>query len=323
MRQEALDIPEHLRDALWKVEAAKLQPQPAAGLAVCGMGGSAIGGDLAIAALGPRLTAPMVTLRGYSLPAWVTPEWAVLCSSFSGDTEETLACCEAAGELGARRLYATTGGRLGELARTAGEPVIGLPGILPAPRTAVAYTLVAALAAAAAAEVAPGLSAEIEAAAAELAASIGDRTPVILGADLTAPVAARWKSQINENAKRHAFHSEIPEACHNEAAPWGTEGASNDFHAVLLTDPDQHPRERRRMEILAEIILEAGGGVDLVEGGGGADGAGSNSAAGASRSARLVATVMLGDLVSLELAERAGTDPAPIAPIDRLKRELG
>ncbi|HZJ28573.1 MAG TPA: SIS domain-containing protein [Solirubrobacterales bacterium] len=312
MRQEALDIPEHLRDALWKVEAAKLQPQPAAGLAVCGMGGSAIGGDLAIAALGPRLTAPMVTLRGYSLPAWVTPEWAVLCSSFSGDTEETLACCEAAGELGARRLYATTGGRLGELARTAGEPVIGLPGILPAPRTAVAYTLVAALAAAAAAEVAPGLSAEIEAAAAELAASIGDRTPVILGADLTAPVAARWKSQINENAKRHAFHAEIPEACHNEAVPWGTDGASNDFHAVLLTDPDQHPRERRRMEILAEIILEAGGGADLVEGGG-----------GASRTARLITAVMLGDLVSLDLAERAGTDPAPIAPIDRLKRELG
>ena len=97
---------------------------------VCGMGGSAIGGDLAAAALGDRLTGPLLTVRGYELPSWVTPEWTVLCSSYSGNTEETLACFAAAEALGARRLVASTGGALVDGAREAGVPVIGLPGIL-------------------------------------------------------------------------------------------------------------------------------------------------------------------------------------------------
>ena len=67
---------------------------------VCGMGGSAIGGDLAASALGDRLTKPLVSIRGYELPSWATPEWTVLCSSYSGNTEETLACFEAAEVLG-------------------------------------------------------------------------------------------------------------------------------------------------------------------------------------------------------------------------------
>ena len=81
---------------------------------VCGMGGSAIGGDLAAAALGDRLTRPLLTVRGYELPSWATPEWTVLCSSYSGDTEETLACFAAAEALGARRIVASTGGALVE-----------------------------------------------------------------------------------------------------------------------------------------------------------------------------------------------------------------
>ena len=111
---------------------------------VCGMGGSAIGGDLAAAALGDRLTRPLLTVRGYELPTWATPEWTVLCSSYSGETEETLACFAAAEALGARRIVASTGGALVEGAREADVPVIGLPGILPAPRTAVAYMFASA-----------------------------------------------------------------------------------------------------------------------------------------------------------------------------------
>ena len=65
------------------------------------MGGSAIGGDLAQAALGDRLTRPLITVRGYELPSWATPDSVVLCASYSGNTEETLACYEAAGALGA------------------------------------------------------------------------------------------------------------------------------------------------------------------------------------------------------------------------------
>src|SRR5262245_59190582 len=112
MLDDVLAIPEHLRDALWRVESARIAPRPSAGLLVCGMGGSAIGGDLAAAVLGERLERPLLTIREYGLPSWAGAEWMVMCSSYSGETEETLSCFEAAGALGAGRVVASTGGRL-------------------------------------------------------------------------------------------------------------------------------------------------------------------------------------------------------------------
>ncbi|HEY5709067.1 MAG TPA: bifunctional phosphoglucose/phosphomannose isomerase [Solirubrobacterales bacterium] len=317
MLDDVLAIPDHLRDALWRVESARLEPADAAGLMVCGMGGSAIGGDLAAAALGDRLTRPLLTARGYELPSWVTSEWTILCSSYSGDTEETLACFSAAEALGARRIVASTGGALVDEARAAGVPVIGLPGLLPAPRTAVAYMLVCAAEVAALAGIAPRLHTEIDAAAAflaeqstelqELAAELATRldgaVPVIVGSDLTTPVARRWKTQVNENAKLQAFFSELPEADHNEICGW----AGDAFSAVLLEDTDQHPRERRRFELTAEAIAEA----IRIE------------TQGQTRIARLLWATMLGDLVSLALAEARGVDPLPVEAIDRLKASLG
>ena len=86
------------------------------------MGGSAIGGDLAAAALGDRATRPITTVRGYALESWTGPDSLVLCASYSGNTEETLACFEAAGARGAGRVVLTTGGQLAELARADGVP---------------------------------------------------------------------------------------------------------------------------------------------------------------------------------------------------------
>ena len=151
MLDDILAMPDHLRDALWRIESAQLRAEPGAGVFACGMGGSAIGADLAAAALAERVTRPLQTVRGYGLPSWATPGWSVLCCSYSGDTEETIACFAAAEALGARRLVASTGGLLTEQARTAGVPVVGLPGTLQ-PRAAVAYMFAIAAEAAALAE---------------------------------------------------------------------------------------------------------------------------------------------------------------------------
>jgi len=324
MLDDVLAIPDHLRDALWRVESARLPRGEADGLLVCGMGGSAVGGDLAVAALGERLSAPLLSVRGYGLPGWAGEGWAALCSSYSGETEETLACFDAAGELGARRVVASTGGALTERAREAGDPVIGLPGLLPAPRTAVAYMLVCALEVAAAVGIAPRLAGEVEAAAAflererdelrhragEVAGAIGGRLPVIHGAGPTAAAARRWKTQVNENAKLPAFRSELPEANHNEICAWEGEPAAP-LAAVLLEDRDQHPRERLRFDLTAAEVERDGAPAIRIE------------TAGETRSERLLWTVMLGDLVSLELAAARGVDPLPIAAIDRLKSALG
>jgi glucose/mannose-6-phosphate isomerase len=322
MIDDVLGIPDQLRDALWRIESARLEPAEAAGVMVCGMGGSAIGADLAAAALGDRLTRPLLTIRGYGLPSWATPEWTVLCSSYSGNTEETLACFEAAEALGARRIVASTGGQLVDGAREAGVPVVGLPGIFQ-PRAAVAYMFVVAVEVAALATAAPRVHTEIDAAAAflereaealqtraaEIAAQIHGAVPVVYGADLTAPVARRWKSQINENAKLSAFSSELPEADHNELCGWGGTDAS--LAAVFLEDRDQHPRVRRRIELTAAVVAEDASTVVRVE------------TVGETRVARLLWATMLGDLVSLELARMRDVDPLPVEAIERFKEAMG
>jgi glucose/mannose-6-phosphate isomerase len=326
MLDDVLAIPDHLRDALWRVESARLPRTESAGVLACGVGGSAVGGDLAAAVLGERLSRPLLTVRDYALPSWTTPEWTVFCSSYSGETEETLACFAAAEELGARRAVASTGGALVEAARAAGDPVVGLPGLLPAPRTAVAYMLVCALEVAAAAGAAPRVAGEVEAAAAwleeqreglrvraaEIASALDGTLPVLHGAGLTASVAERWKAQLNENAELPAFATELPEADHNEICGWAADAARDArLAAVLLEDPAGHPRMRRRFELTAAAI-EAGGATAVrVE------------AAGESRAQRLLWATMLGDLVSLELAAARGVDPLPTPALDQLKSALG
>ena len=102
------------------------------------MGGSAIGGVLARAAIGDRLNLPMLVYRDYELPLLDVAGSRRPLLSYSGNTEETLACFEAAEAVGARRYAATTGGALADAAREAGVPVVGLPGGLQ-PRHSVGY----------------------------------------------------------------------------------------------------------------------------------------------------------------------------------------
>ncbi|HWF54107.1 MAG TPA: SIS domain-containing protein, partial [Solirubrobacteraceae bacterium] len=241
---DVVSLPEQLRDALWRVESANLSAHDAVGgMVVAGMGGSAIGGSLAREVLGDRASRPIAIARDYGLPGWTTPETTVLCSSYSGNTEETLAAYEAAGALGARRIVATTGGKLAEAARAEKVPVIPLPGGFQ-PRAAVAYGLVIALEVAGLSGAGERLHAEIDVAAGhaerllnawgpdarddalpkELARGLHGTVPQIVGAGLTSPVAYRWKSQLNCNAKVPAFWSELPELDHNEIVGW--EGAS-------------------------------------------------------------------------------------------------
>lgn len=325
---ETQGLSEHLRDAVWRVDSAGIAPVDAhGGLIVAGMGGSSVGGRLAIGALAPRLRRPIALAMGYDIPAWIGRETLVLCSSYSGTTEETLATYDAAKAAGAPRLVATTGGALAERAREDGVPVIPLPGGFQ-PRAAVGYSLVTALEAAALSGAAPSVRDEIQTAAAlaaELAAEWGPdgdedgdakriaralhgTIPVVIGAGGTASVAYRWKTQINENAELPAFASKLPEHDHNEIVGW--RGAEGRLGAVFLEDPDGDERALRRMEVTAEIAADGAATVERV------------TARGESRLERLVSLVLLGDLVSLYLAVLRGTDPVHVQAIDLLKQRL-
>jgi glucose/mannose-6-phosphate isomerase len=328
--EDILALPDHLRDALWRVESASLEPHDASGgLIVAGMGGSAIGGGLARAALGDRAMRPIVIIRGYGLPPWTATDSTVLCSSYSGDTEETLAAFEAAGALGAHRIVATTGGKLAAAAREERVPVIPLPGGFQ-PRAAVGYSLVVALEVAGLVGAGERLHSEIDVAAArteELVASWGPggaqeefpkdlarglhRTiPQIAGSGLTSPIAYRWKSQINENAKMPAFAHELPELDHNEIVGWQAASELGRFSAVFLDDSDLHPRIRQRIELTRGLIAAEAAATFRIE------------SVGGTATERLLSLVLLGDLVSLYLAVLRGVDPGPVAMIDRLKNAL-
>jgi glucose/mannose-6-phosphate isomerase len=330
MLADVLGWPEQLRDAMWRVESAGLEPEDTpGGLVVAGMGGSAIGGALARAVLGDRASRPIVLARGYALPAWTTPDTTVLCSSYSGNTEETLAVYDAAGALGARRIVSTTGGKLAAAARADDVPVVPLPGGFQ-PRAAVAYSLVVALEAAALCGAGERLHAEIDVAAAhaerllaewgpdgpdnglakDMARGLRGTIVQVAGAGLTAPIAYRWKTQVNENAKSPAFAGELPELDHNEIMGW--EGASElgRFSAVFLDDCDLHPRIRQRIELTRGLIAGNAAATYRID------------SVGQTRTERLVSLVLLGDFVTLYLAVLRGVDPSPVQVMERLKETL-
>jgi glucose/mannose-6-phosphate isomerase len=328
---DIIAIPDHIEDAMWRAESAALEPATADKLIVCGMGGSAIGADLAAAAIGKAVKKPIFSNRGYDLPGWVGEGDAVLLSSYSGSTEETLSCFEQAKESGAKLYVVSSGGPISEAAHELGIPLIGLPGIFQ-PRAAVAYGIVSVLeigitlgivdksarsdfAAAAALlrekAVEWGVDGPEDSLPKRLAREAYAHEAIVYGADLTDAIAYRWKCQINENAKVPAWNASLPEANHNEICAWDGAKEIVDQVAWFLADPDQNDRVAKRIEINAEIASSHGARAEVISG------------SGDSRIERLFSLVFLGDLMSLYLAALRGVDPSPVPIIEDLKDSLG
>ena len=322
-------FPAQCRGALTLVAAPRLSiPRP--GLVVlAGMGGSAAGADLLAACGAERLDVPLVVHRGYGLPPTVGPHALVVASSYSGDTEEALSAVETAVEQRVPVAALTAGGRLGELARTRGLPWVKLPdGLMP--RMALGYLFLASrrvlsdagLAVATDAEV--GEAVDVVTALADelgparpaarneakrLALAVGTRMPAIYGGPATGGVAYRWKTDIEENAKRFALAGAIPEMNHNEVEAWRAPAAKG-AHAILLRDRDEPRPIARRFTVLHELIAEAGGDVSECW------------ARGAGRPAKLLGLAYVGAWTSYYLAVGSGIDPWPVELLDELKRRL-
>jgi glucose/mannose-6-phosphate isomerase len=315
---------------MWRVQSASLRHRELpGGLVVCGMGGSAIGGDLALGVLGDRATRPIRVVRDYGLFSWATGDSLVMCASYSGNTEETLACFEAASIGEAPRVVVTTGGQLAETARAADVPVVGIPSGMQ-PRAAVIYMTIAALQCAAACGAAQPIHSEIDALgphltqladewgpesppdseAKRIARHLNGKMPVVHGTGPTAGAARRWKTQLNENAETGAFLSILPEANHNEICGWDWTAEVAPLAGVFLEDSDQHPRMARRIELTATAFDRAGAECMRI------------SSRGETRLQRVLSLVLLGDLVSVYAAALRGVDPTRAEAIERFKAEL-
>ena len=211
-------------------------------IVVCGMGSSAVGGDVLRALFGGRLGVPIEVDRTPELPAYCGSHTLVVVSSYSGGTAETLACFDEALERGCRVIPLSSGGALAEAARRAGLGTILVPRGFVAPRSTLGYSSLALLGGLESLGVIPSIRDDIRETAEELATltsklgpdvamsanpakrladAIGERVPVIWGAEgISAAAAYRWRTQFHENAKIPAFASSLPELDHNEVVGW-------------------------------------------------------------------------------------------------------
>ena len=283
---------------------------------ISGMGGSGIGGNIASALCHQGNSLQITPWKNYGLPAWTKSKDCVICISYSGNTAETLSAAKEAIRLGCKLEVITTGGKLEKLAsenncsitkvEKGHQPRAALPLLL----TPLLYKLGI-----------PDLDNQIEEIrklpireerAQEIAGKLKGRIPCIYANGVMMPVAYRWRCQIEENAKQLAFHHEIPEMNHNEIVGW--ENPPENFAVVLIRDSKEDEIIRKRFNATEKVAWESKGeaNLEVVE----------IMAEGKSLLVRMMSCVLLGDLVSLKLAEMNGVDPTPVTVIENLKTEL-
>ena len=322
-----------LQEALRISDAAEL-PGNLRGLrniVTVGVGGSGISGDIIRELVSCEAELPLVTVKGYDLPAFVNCETLVFVASHSGNTEETLSAYETARRRGAGIVCVTSGGKLLEAARSDNVPVVVIPDGFP-PRWALAYLFTPILmilgrlgyiedrreALDEAVRLIGDLTTVIcpEAPASvnqskRLALAMHGKVPLIYGSTgITSAAALRWKTQINENSKAHAFWNIFPELNHNEVVGWSARpDISKAIHVVLLRDKEDHPRVERRMKATKELMADASGISEVFS-------------HGKTKEVRLLSLVHVGDFTSLYLAFLYNQDPMSIWAIDYLKERL-
>jgi glucose/mannose-6-phosphate isomerase len=298
---------------------------------ICGMGGSAVAGDLVLGAYRQRLRHPAEVVRDYYLPGWVGEDTLCVLSSYSGETEETLTCAMQATERNALCVAITSGGKLAGQYREMGVPVVDLPAGLQ-PRAALIHLLIPLAVILSRMEVIGDIATDLDEArgvleravaayrpevpqtanaAKQLATFLGGSLPLVWGADLTAAVAMRWKCQLNENAKMPAFWATLPELDHNEIVGFEDTGELGPLTQVVeLREPRHHRQIERRFDLTRELVEPRVRGVTAI------------TAEGESALARMLDLVMLGDYVSLYLGLLRGHDPGPVELIAKLKERL-
>ena len=296
-------------------------------LVICGMGGSAISGDIAKAAFGKYL--PVEVVKDYHIP-FVDENALVIAMSYSGNTIETLTCLKQALETTEFVASVTSGGEVEQLIK--GKfPYMKLPGGNP-PRSAIAWLFVGLVRILELNEIVPNQAEVIKKVIANLikkagalcfdcpqeqnlakhaANSIFGKIPIIYTSDpVVAPLAYRWKCQFNENSKQPAFSNTFPEMNHNEIVGWEDVETSKNFIPIIL-------KRFRETEVYAKRIIAFKELLDknkveylefFLEGG--------------SEIEEIFSLIYLGDMISYYLALLKQVDPTEIDYIDYLKKHI-
>jgi len=296
---------------------------------VCGMGGSAIGGDL-FKDLSQVISPLRVSvIRDYDLPRHVDENSLVLAVSYSGNTEETLESFKQAYERGSRIIGIASNGLLGKACSKLKIPFIGVPSGY-TPRSALPLLFIPLLKVAE--EIGFPMVGEGELAEAhrlieeynskltpevplsrnpakQLAARLHQKLPIIYSMGHLKSVALRYKDQINENAKMRAMCDQLPEANHNEVEAWEKVDFKELLHVVFIDSRFKNPYIAESVNNLVSKIEKEGVGLSMVK------------PLGGTMLEEMLSAIILGDWASYYLAILRGVDPAPVSLISELKKK--
>jgi glucose/mannose-6-phosphate isomerase len=326
-------LPQQCRDAWTATRRLQLPVRHlrAEKILIVGMGGSAIGGDLAVAVAMDESPIPILVQRGYGVPAYVDRETMVIVSSYSGNTEETVSGFQAASERGCPVVAITTDGQVAEMATEQDVPLVSFD-YRSQPRAALGYMFVSLLGVLRAMGVVSNLDADLDEAVAildaqeaelganvpqaenrakQLATELAGQVPVVVGSGPLEPVARRWKTQFNENAKTWAYFEPLPEMNHNAVSGIHFPGEmAGRMRVLFLSNPGLHPRNHLRLELTRQVFEEQGIACHAV------------AVQGKSAVAQILSAIQMGDYTSCYLALLNGTDPTAIGDIAALKQRM-
>ena len=279
---------------------------------ISGMGGSGIGGRIMETLASHVAIGEIFAWNNYGIPAWITSNDNVICVSYSGNTAETLSAAKAAHETGCKIEVITTGGKLGDLAddncwqktiiEGGHQPRAALPLLLKPLLYKLNFPNIEKMVK----EVSEReyQREKIE----EIATDLFGKIPCIYTEPSLEPVGYRWRCQIQENAKQLAFHHVVPEMNHNEIVGWTN--SNPNVVPVLIRKIDEEEEIRNRFEALKNTAWK---NIRVVE----------IFAKCKNDLSKMLETIYIGDVTSIELAQLNRVDPTPVEVIENLKNELG
>ena len=314
------EFPEMLEKALSFADNLQLPKKQIDNIMVVGMGGSGYNGDLLKVYL-KDLKIPINVIKDYTLPSYTNKNTLLFVASYSGNTEEPIAAYRSAIRRGINMICISSGGKLEELAKMNKTPHILIPkGIQP--RLSTAYQFVAMLNVLQNLEIIKNqekdikltiknlkTSAEkIENAGKDLAKKIKDKIPIIYSSQEMFCIAEKWKTDINENAKTHAFYNTFSEFNHNEICAY--ENTGDNFYIIIINDERDHPRIKKRIEVFKKLIRSYNISITEI------------SITGDHFLTRLFSSVWMGLFLAYYLALEYNRDPSPVKIIESLKKQL-
>lgn len=322
LRQAILDLPDQFQTGFDLAKSINL-PNDFKSACVSGMGGSSFPVDALNAYLkNIGEIKPIHKNRGYKLPSVAFDHCLNIISSYSGNTEETLASLNEAIENNLSIVGIGNGGKLIEICKAKNIPYIIVPE-MPQPRYALGYFFSIMLGVMANAglikdmsleilnstEKLKALTMELEPAGKALAEKLVNKTPVIHTAENFKAVARIWKIKINETAKTPCFYNYYPELCHNEMV--GYTLPQGKFHIITVMDKSQHPQIIKRMEIVADLLEKYGVETTMVD-------IPNND----NFFLAMFSTLALADWTAYYLALEYKIDPTPVDMVEDLKKLL-